>query len=103
MLYSPRVVCASPTLTSGPTQPGNDMKKQILAAAILILTGCGSAPTWRHPTKSAQEFYQDNSRCMAMAGAGQANQIVDSKNPIIAGYNQGLAAGTQSNQKLIRE
>jgi hypothetical protein len=79
------------------------MKKQTLAAAVLILTGCGSASTWRHATKGAQEFYQDNSRCMAMAGAGQANQIVDAKNPVIAGYNQGLAARAQSNQQLIKE
>lgn len=79
------------------------MKKQTLATAILILTGCGSTPTWRHPTKGAQEFYQDNSRCMAMAGAGQANQVVAAKDPVIAGYNQGLAARAQSNQKVIQE
>jgi hypothetical protein len=79
------------------------MKTQTLIATVLILTGCASAPTWRHATKSAQEFYQDNSRCMAMSGSGQANQVVDAKDPFTQGFNQGLAMRAQGNQKLIHE
>ena len=76
------------------------MNKRTFIAATLLVTGC-AAPTWRHPTKSSQEFYQDNSRCMAMAGSGQANQVVDAKDPFTQGFNQGLAIQAQSNQKSI--
>lgn len=71
--------------------------------ATILVTGCASSATWRHQSKGSQDFYQDNSRCMAMAGTGQANQIVGAKDPFSQGFNQGAAIQAQSNQQVIYE
>lgn len=78
------------------------MKQHLLIATALITTGCAT-PIWHHPTKGTQEFYQDNSQCMAMAGSGHSNQAADANDPFMQGYNQGLAARAQANQRLIHE
>lgn len=78
------------------------MNSRTVLVATLVVTGCAT-PTWRHSTKGTQEFYQDNSQCMAMAGSGQANQVVGAKDPFTQGYNKGLALRAQSNQQVIHE
>lgn len=81
------------------------MKTRLLITAAILATGCATpaTPTWHHPTKSTQEFYRDNSQCMAMAGSGQANQVVGDKPGFTRGYNQSLAMLAQRNQRLIHE
>ena len=78
------------------------MKHHSVLAIALLATACAS-PTWRHASKDTQEFYKDNSQCMAMGGSGQAPQVVDNKNPVTQGYNQGLAMRAQANQQMIYE
>lgn len=78
------------------------MKPLLVALGALMTVACAS-PTWRHSTKSQQEFYQDNSQCMAMAGSGQSNQIMPGNTPFSQGYNQGAAMGAAANRRTIHE
>ena len=79
---------------------GVHMKHNSIIFIALLATGCAT-PTWRHANKGTQEFYRDNSQCMAMGGSGQAPQVADNKDPVMQGYNQGLAMGAQANQRMI--
>ena len=74
-----------------------------IAAIAMIAGGCATQRTWNHVTKDQQDFYRDNSQCMAMAGAGQATPIVAGSTPFAQGYNQGAAMRAQANQQTIHE
>lgn len=78
------------------------MPRSFIFVLAILLVACAT-PTWHHPSKSTQEFYRDNSQCMAMAGAGQSNQIVYNSNPVLQGYNQGSAMGAAANRQAIHE
>lgn len=77
---------------------------RILNCATLSVALCACAtPTWRHESKGQQDFYRDNSQCMAMAGSGQANPMVAGNTPFAQGYNQGAAMGAAANQRTIHQ
>ena len=78
------------------------MKTLLVALSALMTVACAS-PTWRHSAKSQQEFYRDNSECMAMSGAGQPNQIMQGNTPFAQGYNQGAAMGAAADRRTIHE
>lgn len=79
------------------------MRKTLIAAAALaLLLGCAQKQ-WHHNAKSQQDFYRDNSQCMAMAGSGQSQQIAANSNPVLQGYNQGAAMAAAGNQRAIHE
>lgn len=46
------------------------MRKFLVLSLILFISGCASAqPTiWDHPTKTNQEFYEDDAFCMSQSG-----------------------------------
>ena len=79
------------------------MDKLILIVATILVTGCASSGVWHHQSKSTQDFYQDNSQCMAMAGTGQANQVAGATDSFAQGFNLGSAIRTQSDRNLIHE
>lgn len=66
---------------------------------LVLLAGC--ATVWYKPGSTQQQFYRDNSQCMAMAGSGNSQQIQNNWNPAFRGYNQGAAIGAAANQKAI--
>lgn len=74
---------------------------RLLPLAALLLAGCST--TWTHPSKSQQDFYRDNSQCMSMAGAGQAQPMMPGAGAVQSGYNQGVAMGAAANQKTMYE
>lgn len=68
-----------------------------------MTTGCQSQYTWSHGTKNTQQFYSDNSRCLAMGNSITAPQPYSSSlgmnsfgNGFVSGMNQASAA--QSNR-----
>lgn len=73
-----------------------------LVLSALALGGCAT-PTWNHASKGQQDFYRENSQCMAMAGSGQATPMVAGSTPFAQGYNQGAAMRAQANQQMIHE
>jgi len=74
-----------------------------IAVLAMVTSGCATPRTWSHDTKNQQDFYRDNSQCMAMAGSGQATPIVANSTPFAQGYNQGIAIQAQANQRTIYE
>jgi hypothetical protein len=76
------------------------MRLAFLIILLAVLVGCASR-TWSHSQKGQQDFYRENSQCMAMAGSGQANPMVAGDTPFARGYNQGAAMGAQANQQTI--
>ncbi len=68
---------------------------------VVLLAACST--TWVHPTKSAQDFYRENSQCMAMAGSGQAQPMMPGGGAFQSGYNQGAAISAAGNQRTIHE
>jgi hypothetical protein len=78
--------------------------RALTIAIAMLLGACASSPTrWAHGSKGQQEFYQDNSQCLSMSGAGQAQPMVLGAGPVATGYNQGAAMRASSNQRLIYE
>lgn len=86
------------------------MKLVIVSAAIVLaLTGCATAK-WTHNSKGQQDYYRDNSQCMAMANSGGSNQIYSNpyqqgqmsfNNGFSSGYNQGAAMATAANRNQM--
>lgn len=52
------------------------MKWILTAFVLLICAACAPQLYWRHVSKGQQDFYRDNSQCMALGGYGNSNQIV---------------------------
>lgn len=67
---------------------------------LLTLCACASPKAWHHESKGQQDFYRDNSECMAMAGSGQGTTIPGG-GPFMSGYNQGAAMQAAANQRTI--
>jgi hypothetical protein len=67
----------------------------------LLLEGC-SAP-WSQAGASQQDFYRDNSACMAMSGGAGGAQVQAANSPVTAGYNAGQAAAASQMQGAIYE
>lgn len=78
------------------------MRPFIVLLLVVLSTGCASRK-WYHSEKGQQDFYRENSQCMAMAGSGQANPMVQGSTPFAQGYNQGVAMRAQANQRMIYE
>jgi hypothetical protein len=78
------------------------MKILLIVLGALMTVACAS-PNWTHSSKTEQEFYQDNSQCMAMAGTGQSNQIMPGNTSFSKGYNQSAAIGAAANRRTIYE
>lgn len=74
--------------------------------AIMFLAGCAATSpgySWRHENASEQQFYADNSQCMAMSSQGSALQYsTDTPNEYLnaanAGSNDAIAAAAQQRQ-----
>lgn len=79
------------------------MLRFVSPALALLLCACASKTVWMHQSKGQQDFYRENSECLAMAGAGQAPQMMPGTNPVAAGFNQGAAMRAQANQREIYE
>ena len=86
----------------------NALSKSLVIAPFLLLIGCAGTQYWLHNTKGTQEFYKDNSECLALAsGAVGPTQIMPvSGNPGFAtgfaqGWNQGAAARAQQDRQTI--
>ena len=70
---------------------------------LLALSACATPKVWRHESKGQQEFYRDNSQCLAMAGSGQASPMVPGAGGMLQGYNQGAAMQALVNQRTIHQ
>jgi len=71
--------------------------------ALLALGACATPKVWRHTSKGQQDFYRDNSQCMAMAGSGHAPSMVPGAGGMMQGYNQGAAMQALANQRAIHQ
>ncbi|MBP5991368.1 MAG: hypothetical protein KA766_15300 [Piscinibacter sp.] len=69
---------------------------------VVLLAACASTK-WSNSSKSQQDFYRENSQCMAMAGSGQAQPMMPGAGVVQSGYNQGVAIGAAANQRAIYE
>ncbi len=66
------------------------MKYFTMILILLLLSACAKK-VWMHESKDQQEFYQDNSKCLAMSGSAGTTQILPGTDPISKGWNQGSA------------
>lgn len=78
------------------------MQRTFCLLVVVLAAGC-SSPKWHHSAKNQQDFYRDNSGCMAMSGSGQSTQIAYNPNSVMQGYNQGSAAWAQADREAIYE
>ena len=88
------------------------MKKAILVIPVIaLLTGCATTE-WYHPSKTTSEFYQDNSRCMAMGGSAGSTQMIpvyntggynNLSNSFADGWNRSAAIGNMQRRNQITE
>lgn len=79
------------------------MRNIVIAAVLLMLVGCQATYSWSHWTKNTQQFYGDNSTCLAMSNGISAPQpyvagpgMNSFGNGFVSGMNQGAAI--QSNR-----
>ena len=78
--------------------------KNIIAVILVsvAISGCAQKQ-WYGSGMSQQQFYRDNSQCLAMSGSGNSNQIIQGNNSFANGYNQMGAMMAQSNSNRIYE
>jgi hypothetical protein len=60
----------------------------VLCWLLIMLAGC--AEPWHQAGATQQDFYRDNSQCLAMSQGGHT-QVTAGNDPATAGYNQGQA------------
>ena len=83
------------------------MHKYVASFAILLLlSGCASNKVWTKPYFTQQEFYRDNSQCMAMSqGAANPQMMYTGGNAFTSGFasgwNQGSAIGSTFTRNRI--
>lgn len=80
------------------------MSRPIAVLCLPAVAACASSGlVWQNPGKTQQDFYQDNSQCMAMAGAGQQPQVMQADSAVLRGWNMGAAAQSAENQRTIHQ
>lgn len=67
--------------------------------ASIMLSGCAANMAWHHSSKSQQEFYRDNSQCLAMMGStlpfptAQPAPAFGNSGGMAAAFSNGMAQG----------
>lgn len=80
----------------------------LMAVAIFSCSGCATKQVWSNPEKTKQQFYQDLSRCKAMANSAGSQQIataypVGTANNPMASFSQGWNMGNAMSVSDERE
>ena len=81
--------------------------------SLLVVAGCETIPEpipepiperhWAHESASQQQFYQDNSNCMAMSGNVSAPQYsTDTPNRYLNAMNAGMNDGAAANAAAMQ-
>lgn len=82
------------------------MKWIMVAIATLAVSGCATKTAWQHSYKGQQQFYQDNSQCLAMSNGGGNPQMIQQGGGAFAqgfanSWNQGQAFQAAQRQQDI--
>ncbi len=76
-----------------------------VVCAILLLSACAPRFAWSHRYKTEQDFYRENSQCLAMASSGgPATQIIaKGRGPISQGVIDGINARSARDARVTQQ
>jgi hypothetical protein len=76
------------------------MRRSSLFSLLCAFSLAGCAEHWHRAGASGEDFYRDNSSCLALSNGGSA-QVAQASGPVLQGYNAGAAMAAASQADAI--